>query len=372
MSMRYTARNLAFCVLALTPLLAAAPAQAAGTVAGTAITNLATVNYSVGGVAQPVIESSPTGNTTAGAGKGTATQFLVDNKVNLSVVETDQLPANTSPGLTKTGTANAVAVFKLTNTGNNPQGYIFTVTQPATGTSLFGHASSYTAPNATAVVSNAACTSATTTTPTYAGETATAVSTLAPDACVYVMVTADTPAGLPNGAAAIVTLTATTTTAGTATPVVATATADDPTKVDIVLADSANAVHGLTQVAGDGKAFDEDEYFVVAPALTVTKTETTVSDPVNGTTNPKAIPGATMSYTVTVANATGSAIATNVVIADAVPANCTYVPNTVTLNGVAVADGTAYSAGPPATVSVTSASLAAGATATLVFRVTIN
>lgn len=371
MSMRNMARNLAFTLMTLTPLLAAVPAHAAGSLAGTAITYLATVNYSVGGVAQPVVESSPTGNATPGAGKGTNTQFLVDNKVNLSLIETDSLPANTSPGLTKTGTANAVAVYKLTNTGNSAQGYIFGVTQPALNTSLFGHNSSFNMANTNAVVSGAACTLATTTTPVYAGEATTAVATLNPDSCVYVLVLGDTPTGLPNGAAAIVTLTATTTTAGTSTPVVATAGADTPGAVDIVFADGTAGGH-VTQVAGDGKAFDEDEYFVIAPALTVAKTSAVVSDPFNGTTNPKSIPGATMGYTVTVTNAAGGAAATSVVVADAIPTNTTYVPGTITLNGVAVADGTAYSAGPPATVSVTSASLAAGATATVTFRVTIN
>jgi len=373
MSMRFTARKLAFTVLLLTPLLAVLPAHATGTLAGTSITNLATVNYSVGGVAQPVIESSPTGNSTSGAGKGTATAFLVDNAVNLSVIETAGAPINTSPGLTQTGTANGVTAFKLTNTGNNPQGYIFAVTQPALGTSLFGHASTFNMTATTAVVSGAACTLATTTTPTYNAttDTATAVSTLAPNSCVYVLVLGNTPNGLANGAAAIVTLTATTTTAGTTTPVVASAGADNPNAVDIVFADGTAGGH-VAQIAGDAKAFDEGEYIVVAPALTVTKTEATVSDPVAGTTNPHAIPGAVMQYTVTVANAAGGTTATNVVIADAIPGNCTYVPGTITLNGTAVADATGYTAGPPATVSVTQASLAAAANAILVFRVTVN
>jgi len=64
------------------------------------------------------------------SGGGTPTTFLVDNKVDLSVLETDGKAANTSPGLTTTGIGNAVAVFKLTNLGNNPQGYTLAVTQP--------------------------------------------------------------------------------------------------------------------------------------------------------------------------------------------------------------------------------------------------
>ena len=72
---------------------------------------------------------------------------------------------------------------------------------------------------------------------------------------------------------------------------------------------------------------------------------------------------------------------TNVVIADNSPANTTYAAGTITLNGVAVADGPVGGVGftpapAPGSVSVTVASLAptitTAATATLKFRVTIN
>jgi uncharacterized repeat protein (TIGR01451 family) len=366
--MRITARTLALALAVLTPLLLAAlPANAAGTAAGQSIANRATVNYSVGGVAQPAIGSSPTGNT---SGAGSDTSFVVDNKVDLSLLETNTAPANTSPGLTASGTANAVAVYKLTNTGNNAQGYTFGVTQPVGG-SLFGHTDSFDMTNTRAVVSAAACALATTTTPTYnAGtDTATSVPTLNADSCVYVIVLGDTPNGLANGAAAIVRLTATTVAAGTLAPISETATADT-SGIDIVFADSAVGAH-VAQVARDAKAFDDDEYFVIAPALTVTKTSAVISDPFNAAVNPKAIPGATMEYTITVANAAGAATATAVTLADVIPANTTFVPGSITLNAVAVPDATGYNAG-TSTVSVTSATLNAGATATLKFRVTIN
>ncbi|MCS6948239.1 MAG: hypothetical protein NZM12_11540, partial [Steroidobacteraceae bacterium] len=44
---------------------------------------------------------------------------------------------------------------------------------------------------------------------------------------------------------------------------------------------------------------------------------------VNGTNNPKAIPGAVVEYTVTIANS-GGAAASGVQIADAIPANTTF------------------------------------------------
>ena len=367
MSMRISARSLACTLLALTPLLASLPARAAGTAAGQSVANRASVSYSVGGVAQPAIGSSPTGNTT---GAGTDTTFVVDNKVDLSVLETNTAPANTSPGLTAAGTANAVAVFKLTNTGNNPQGYTFGVTQPVGG-SLFAHTDTFDLTNTRAVVSAAACAVATTTTPTYnsATDTATTVPTLAADACVYVIVLGDTPNGLANGAAAIVRLTATTMAAGTLAAISETATADTA-GVDIVFADSATGPH-VAQVARDGKAFDDDEYFVVAPALTVTKTSAVISDPFNLATNPKAIPGATMEYTITVANAAGGSNATGVTLADVIPANTAFVPGSITLNAAAITDAAGYNAG-TTTVSVNAGTINAGATSTLKFRVTIN
>ncbi|MBX9728088.1 MAG: DUF11 domain-containing protein, partial [Sphingopyxis sp.] len=58
--------------------------------------------------------------------------------------------------------------------------------------------------------------------------------------------------------------------------------------------------------------------------LTVDKTSTIVSDPVNGTTNPKFIPGATARYCILVTNA-GSATTTTVALTDTLPANTTLV-----------------------------------------------
>lgn len=58
------------------------------------------------------------------------------------------------------------------------------------------------------------------------------------------------------------------------------------------------------------------------PSLLVLKTATTIEDPVNGTTNPKAIPGATVRYLIGTTN-TGSGVADldTVIVTDAIPAN---------------------------------------------------
>ena len=64
------------------------------------------------------------------------------------------------------------------------------------------------------------------------------------------------------------------------------------------------------------------------PPLTVVKASLVYSDPVNGATNPKAVPGAYILYTITVANPNSFVIDNNtIVITDPTPANLSLVPN---------------------------------------------
>ncbi len=57
--------------------------------------------------------------------------------------------------------------------------------------------------------------------------------------------------------------------------------------------------------------------------IAATKTSSIVSDPVNGTTDPKAIPGAIVRYCITLTN-TGTATASNLIAADALPPEFSY------------------------------------------------
>ncbi len=60
----------------------------------------------------------------------------------------------------------------------------------------------------------------------------------------------------------------------------------------------------------------------IAPSLINLKSVTTVSDPVNNVTNPKNIPGAVVSYTININNASQGVVDTNAVsITDPIPAN---------------------------------------------------
>lgn len=64
-------------------------------------------------------------------------------------------------------------------------------------------------------------------------------------------------------------------------------------------------------------------YCMPNTTLSVTKISNVVSDPVNGTTNPKAIPGATIQYCILISNA-GSATASAISATDNIPGNVTY------------------------------------------------
>lgn len=59
--------------------------------------------------------------------------------------------------------------------------------------------------------------------------------------------------------------------------------------------------------------------------LVVTKTSTVISDPVNGTINPKLIPGAVVEYAISVTNAGNQTVtASSIIVADVLPADFTY------------------------------------------------
>jgi uncharacterized repeat protein (TIGR01451 family) len=119
--------------------------------------------------------------------------------------------------------------------------------------------------------------------------------------------------------------------------------------------------------------------------LTVDKTSTIVSDPVNGTTNPKFIPGATARYCILVTNA-GSATTTTVALTDTLPANTTLVAGsfrtgTSCAGATTVEDADAVGADESdpfgmaltgTTITGIAASMAPASTVAFVFDVTVN
>lgn len=119
--------------------------------------------------------------------------------------------------------------------------------------------------------------------------------------------------------------------------------------------------------------------------LMIAKTSSVVSDPTNGATDPKAIPGATMRYCLLVTN-NGSGTATAVNVADAVPATTTFVPGSLRsgatcAGAVTVEDDNASGADESdpfgasitgTTVAATAPTLAPGTALAITFNVTIN
>ncbi len=337
------------------------PAFAAGTTAGTSITNTATVNYNVGSTAQPQVQASDT--------------FVVDRKINVTVAEVGNSATIVAPGQT-----GAVTTFTVQNNSNQTLDFALTASQGAGGAGIFSNTDNF---NVTSPLiykdtnGNGTYDAGTDTAVTYLDE-------LAPDAIATVFIVANIPTTQVTNDAANVYLTATAHDGGAA-GTLGTTTAETPrnqaqvnSTMETVFADVAGPVDG----ARDGAHSAGDEYLVKAAALTVTKFSTIISDPINNTTNPRMIPGSTVEYCITVANAAGGVAASNVAISDVVPSNLTYIAGSVKLNGTVNVgppltcntDGGAggtYTAG-TTTVAGTIASIPAGETHTLVFRATVN
>ena len=211
-------------------------ASAQLTPAGTSIQNRATVNYSVGGQPQTLIESSPTGNTTPGAGAGANTTFLVDNRVDLTVTELSGNATITTPGA-----ANAVLAFTVMNTGNAPQGYQLTLPRKS-ARAVRQHRQRELRPRNLAIrVDEDPSGGNGTGNDAYDGtETATAIDVLNPGQSITVFVVSPTvPLTLVNGNFANVNLQARTAVAGTNGGTLETQSpgANNPTTVEIVFAD---------------------------------------------------------------------------------------------------------------------------------------
>lgn len=113
---------------------------------------------------------------------------------------------------------------------------------------------------------------------------------------------------------------------------------------------------------------------VATDTTTVTAPDVTVVKSVNPV-GPQ-IPGTTLTYTIVVTN-TGTADASSVVLTDNVPANTTFVPGSITLNGVSKTDSGGddeadHNVTTGGAVTVDAGILIPTATATITFQVVIN
>jgi uncharacterized repeat protein (TIGR01451 family) len=328
---------------------------AVGTPSGTTISNSATLTYAIG--AGPT--TTATSNTVS---------FVVDKKVNLLVTEVSGAATSVS-----IGQIGAVTTFSVTNLGNDPQGFTLTaalaVGNPATGGTPPFTTNNFSATGLQVFVDSNA-------NGVYdAGvDTATSIPTLAAGASQTVFIVGDIPGTALSGQQSVVSLTATAVVPSTMAALGATAGSDTP-GVDVVFADSAGVADG----ARDAKHSAYDAYLVNGVNVALTKTITSVVDP-NGRVvltpasgDPALMPTSTLTYQIVV-DLTGSGTADNLVITDPLPANTSYVPNSITVNSVAKtdaadADNAEFSAN---TVTVTLGNVAAPANIVITFKATIN
>ena len=155
-----------------------------------------------------------------------------------------------------------------------------------------------------------------------------------------------------------------------------------------------SAQNGLVRGPGSGSAaetqtnyynIDEMLFSVATAAISLSKTSSAVSDPINGTTNPKMIPGGIVRYCLLVSNA-GPMSASNIILTDSIPANLTYQPGSMKSgascatattgedddnSGTDESDpiGSSFSSGTIITITST---VANGGTVALVFDVLVN
>ncbi|HET9640327.1 MAG TPA: hypothetical protein VFP12_14095 [Allosphingosinicella sp.] len=334
--------------------VAASPASAAGTAAGTTVTNSVTLDYKIGGIDQNQVTASDT--------------FTVDRKVNLTVSEVGTVTTTVTPGQT-----GAVTTFSVSNSSNAPLDFALAGSQLSGGTAAHGGTDNFNVSNVKIYVdtnSNGNYDPGTDTETTYLDQ-------VAADTSRTVFIVTDVPLGRATGDVAGVRLTATASEATASGSLGATITQTagaNTSGVDTVFADT----NANGNVARDGIHFAEDDYTILAASLIATKTSRVISDPFNGTTNPKMIPGAVVEYCIAVANGAGSATASGINISDEVPEATTYDPAFgILLNGTVTgsscnADGASGGSFSGGIVSGTLTDIAGGVTRTLVFRVSVN
>jgi uncharacterized repeat protein (TIGR01451 family) len=328
-------------------VMSSAPAWAEGTSAGDFVTNNVSVTYDVGSVTQNAATASDT--------------FTVDRRVNVNV-EYIGPATSVSPGQ-----QDAVIAFDVTNLSNDEVDLELAAALTAGTAGNIANFQIYRDSNGNNTFDS--------------GDTlVTFLDEVGEDETVRVFVVSDIGLGAGNGNTFDVTLTADAHAAGGAGALGAElvgTTGANTSGIDTVLFDGA----GATDAANQGDFSDTGTYTVAGALVTVAKTSRIVSDPVNGATNPKAIPGATVEYCITVSNATGAALATNVNVVDDLPADVTYdtvfgifVDGNATCTGGVPGGSFSADTGPAGEDQVLGdlSDVAAGQTRSLYFQVEIN
>ncbi|MFV0644919.1 MAG: hypothetical protein ACK5NN_10545 [Sphingomonadaceae bacterium] len=341
--------------------MGASSANAAGTAAGTIITNNVSVDYKVGTIDQTDVTAS--------------NNITVDRKINLVVERVDNTP---TPVVS--GASDEAVAFQVTNSSNATLDFSLLAEQIATGTAagisgndnfdVTGPLSFYLEDGTSSGFQ-------------IGEDTAiTGLDDIAADEIVIVYVVADTiPLGRTDGDIASIRLTAT---ALDSSGGALTNATSNTAGMDTVFADGPDDT-GTTPDAMDS---DQDDYVVRTANLTVTKSSSMVT--ATDWKQDFAVPEGTINYCITVEN-TGTVAASDVAITDKLPLSgpegtagsvdlTTYVGSSVMVGGTDCAGAGSPSAGtytdntePTAdVVSGTITSIPAGETRTLYFQATIK
>lgn len=330
MTAQFTAARMALLLLA-----SVVPAvHAAGTAAGTDITNTASATFTDPG-GSPVTVSSNT------------TTLKVDEVLDVTIVANDA-----SNVAVTTPDTDAPLSFTVTNTGNGSEFFSLSVNNALGGDQFDPVNTRLYLDDGDGILEIGA------------GDTLYVAGSndpaLAADASRIVFMVNDMPAGRSNSDVARVELLAEAITAQ------ATAGADAPgTTFAGQGAGGSDAVVGGTQADASG----QNGYVVSQVATTFSKTQT-VLDQFGGT---NAIPGAVITYTLTFA-ATGFGSLSGSQITDPIPANTTYVPGSLALNAGGLTDTADADAGrfTGTGIAVDLGTVTAPVTHAVTFRVTIN
>jgi hypothetical protein len=151
-----------------------------------------------------------------------------------------------------------------------------------------------------------------------AEDTAIFIDELAADTSIKAYIVADFNAGYSNGDIASYHIEATAhqgnggTTGSLGSIFSETASADTIGAEDIGFSDGS----GSNDIARDGKFSAQGDYIVNASSLTLTKSSTIISDPINGSSNAIAIVGAVIEYSISISNAVDSITASDIVFTD--------------------------------------------------------
>jgi uncharacterized repeat protein (TIGR01451 family) len=318
---------------------------AAGTASGTSISNTVTVDYESG--AGPISTND-------------TTNFVVDTKVDLTITWDDGSAVTVGAG--DTGVALR---FTVANVGNDTQDFAVSA-EDVVGRTVGAITDNFDATNANVYLDEGDGVFG-------VGDTLiTYIDNLAADANAIVFIVADIPAVQLTDDYAVFDLRAVAFAAGgvgsQGGAIADDATADNPATVQIVFADGS----GSNDSPLDGNYTTDGIFHVTGTAiLGVVKSSLVISDPFNGGANPKAIPGAIVTYTITISN-TGNAAASSVSLADTLQSETVYETGTMLLDGVGVADGVAYAGGPPEVLSVSVPNISAGGSAVFTFNVEIQ